>query len=218
MIVSMWMTRDVVTVDSTASIGTALRLLTARRIRRLVIVEGEGTGRRLAGIVTATDINRACPPHLNPYSAVAPDVQGVSTTVGEIMSSNVATTGPDAPIENAAAQMRDRKISALPVMRGGEVVGIITESDIFRAFISMLDSPVRGARVTFDASNDEDVFALVAECAQRHGVRVLSLVSCRQHDRPVCVVRLAGLAVDKMLDDLWASQHPMLNVLQLPQL
>jgi hypothetical protein len=62
--------------------------------------------------------------------------------------------------------MRDRKISALPVIRGSEVVGLITESDILRAFISMLDSPVRRARVTFDASNDDDVFALIAECAQ----------------------------------------------------
>jgi hypothetical protein len=113
--------------------------------------------------------------------------------------------------------MRDRKSSARPVMRGSEVVGIITESGILRAFISMLDSPVRGARVTFDASNDEDVFALVAECAQRHGVGVLSRISCRQHDMPVRVDRLAGLAVDKILDDLWASQHPMPNALQAPQ-
>jgi hypothetical protein len=109
-----------------------------------------------------------------------------------------------------------RVASALPVMRGGEVGGIITESDIFRAFISMLDSPVRGARVTFDASNDEDVFALVAECAREHGVRVLSLISSLQHERPVCVVRLAGPAVDKMLDDFWATRHPMVNVLRLP--
>lgn len=216
MIVGMWMTRNVVTAPPEMAIGAALALMVLRRIRRLPVVEGEATRPRLAGIVTESDIRRAYPADVNPCSVVAPDAPGLKTVLRDVMATAVATTTPDAPIEKAAAEMRDRRIAALPVLRERELVGLITESDIFRAFIAVLESPVRGARVTFDASGDEDVFSLVAECARRHGVRVLSLMSAQQHGKPVCVVRLAGASVDAMLDDLWASRHPMLNILHLP--
>lgn len=212
----MWMTRDVVTVPPAMPIGAALRLMAQRHIRRLPVVDGDPPHARLVGIVNIADIRRAYPAHVNPYSAVAPDAPGLVATVADTMVRSVATTTPDAPIEKAAALMRDRRIAALPVLRDSELVGLITESDIFRAFISMLDSPVPGARITFDATNDDDVFSLVAACARRHGVRVLSLMFAGQHDRPVCVVRLAGASVDMVLDDLWRSRHPMLNVLRLP--
>ncbi len=216
MIVSMWMTRDVVTARPAMPVAAALALMASRHIRRMPITEEDGPRARLVGIVTLADVRRAYPPDVNPFSVVAPDVARLSTTLGDIMSCGVVTTTPDAPVEQAARQMRDRKIAALPVVRDGELAGLITESDIFRAFIAILDSPVPGARITFDATRDDDLFGLVTECARAHGVRVLSLMSAQQHDRPVCVVRLAGASIDKMLDDLWRSQHPMLNVLRLP--
>jgi acetoin utilization protein AcuB len=215
MIVSMWMTRDVATIERLAPITTALALMGERRVRRLPVVEQRAAGEEPVGIVTATDIRRAFPADVNPFSIGAADMRDCSATVAEIMSRRLITTTPDAPIEQAAALMRDRKVGALPVVRNRSLVGLVTESDIFRAFVAILDAPGGGVRVTFDASSHEDVFGLVGECAQRHDVRVLSLISTQQHERPVCVVRLSGPGVDRMLDDLWASRHPVLNVLRL---
>ncbi len=216
MIVSMWMTREVATVEPVVPITAALAIMAKRHVRRLPVVKTEDGETHLAGMVTATDIRHAYPRDVNPFSIAALDAPGISTTVGDIMSRHVVTTAPDAPIENAAGEMRDRRISALPVVRNNSLVGLITESDIFRAFVAIMRSPEPGARITFDASEHEDLFGLVADVARAHDVLVLSLISAEQQDRPVCVVRVAGPGVEAMLDDVWSSGHAVLNVLRLP--
>lgn len=112
--------------------------------------------------------------------------------------------------------MRDQKIGALPVMHEGRMVGLITESDIFRAIVSLFSLPGKGARITFDMSNDEDVFGLIGQMARKRTVRVVSLITSVIENRPECVVRVAGDNVDKFLDDIWASGHVVLNVLRFP--
>ena len=81
------------------------------------------------------------------------------------------TTTPATPIEEAAAIMRDEKIGALPVMYEGHMVGLITESDIFRAIVSLFSLPGKGVRITFDMSRDEDVFGLIGQMAQARHAR-----------------------------------------------
>lgn len=216
MIVSMWMTREVATVEPDVPITAALVLMAKRHVRRLPVIESQDSDAHLVGMVTATDIRHAYPRDVNPFSVTAPDALEISTTIGDIMSRHVVTTAPDAPIENAAAEMRNRRIGALPVLRNAALVGLITESDIFRAFVAVMRSPEAGARITFDASRHEDLFGLVADVAREHNVRVLSLISAQEQDRPVCVVRVAGPGVDAMLDNLWSSGHAVLNVLRLP--
>jgi hypothetical protein len=95
------------------------------------------------------------------------------------------------------------------------LVGIITESDIFRAFVSMLESPRGSVRITFNMAKGEDIFGLIHRLASPRQVRVISLVSSRHHDTPVCVVRLAGGELDAFLDDIWKSGHHVLNVLRI---
>jgi acetoin utilization protein AcuB len=130
------------------------------------------------------------------------------------MSRHLVTTTPETPIEEAASLMSERKIGALPVVRERHLAGLITESDIFRAFVGFFVSAEPGARVTFDISKGEDVFSMIIASAAKRKVRVLSLVSSQQDSRPVCVVRLAGGRIEDLLDDLWASHHPVLNVVR----
>jgi len=130
------------------------------------------------------------------------------------MTEDVATIEPHTLIVDAAALMARRGIRRLPVVREERLVGLITESDIFRAFANLLTSPGGGVRITFDMSRGEDVFGLIAQVALKRGVRVVSLISSQQDNRPVCVVRLTGAGVDKLLDELWSSGHPVLNVLR----
>ena len=110
--------------------------------------------------------------------------------------------------------MTENKIGALPVLRDRKLVGLITESDIFRAFVSFFEPPERGARITFDISSGEDVFDFISREGRRRKLRILSLVSSQQDNLPVCVVRIAGNNVDALLEDLWTSGHRVINVLR----
>lgn len=215
MIVSMWMSRDLVTIGPDRSIAEAADLMARRRIRRLLVVTPQQGEPHLLGIVSATDILHAYPPEVNPFAVVVRQSPAEHTAVREIMKSKLLTVTPETPIEEAAQLMRDRKVGAFPVVRDGKLVGIITESDIFRAFASIFSSAEGGARVTFVIAKGEDAFGLVAGIAARHAVHVLSLVTSTQGDTPVCVVRLGGPGIDEMVEDLWRSEHRVLNVLRL---
>jgi len=212
MIVSMWMTKNPVTVSMQTPIADAAALMSRRRIRRLPVMESP-TATALAGILSATDILRAFPPDVNPLSMPA---NGATqhVLVEDIMRRNPITTAPDEPIEEVARVMGAQKIGSLPVLREDRLVGLITESDIFRAFVSVFNTDSSGARITFDVSQGEDTFALVSRVAVQRKVRVVSLIRSSQNDMPVCVVRITGAGVEEMLDDLWKSGHRVINVLR----
>jgi acetoin utilization protein AcuB len=210
----MWMSRDVVTVVPETSAAEAAKLMTQKRVRRLMVVEKWADGLHLLGIISAKDVIHAFPPHVNPFAIEGPDARLTPTTVSQIMTTNPRSTTPDTPIEDAAALMCAHKIGALPVLRDKTLVGIITESDIFRAFVSLFSSDEAGARITFDATQGEDVFELMGKLSKRHHLKVSSLIWTRHDELPVCVVRVAGATVDKLLDELWSSDHAVVNVLR----
>jgi len=214
MIVGMWMTRDLVTIGPDTPIAEAAALMSQKRIRRLPVVEPHSQGPHLLGIVTAKDILHAFPSGVNPFAIVGPDARLTPARASEIMSQYLQTTTPETPIEEAARLMTENKIGSLPVLREKKLVGLITESDIFRAFVSFFEPPQRGARITFDISSGENVFNFISREARRRKLRISSLISSQQHNPPVCVVRIAGNDVDPFLDDLWNSGHRVINVLR----
>ena len=214
--VSMWMTRDALTVGPETLAAEAAKLMAQNHVRRLMVVEKRADGPHLLGIVSAKDVIHAFPPHVNPFAIEGPDARLTPTTVGEIMTASPRTVTPDTPIEDAAALMCAHKIGALPVLRDQTLAGIITESDIFRAFVSLFGSDEPGARITFDATQGEDIFENISKLSKRHRLRVLSLIWTQHDQMPVCVVRVAGGDVDKMLDDLWSTGHPVVNVIRFP--
>jgi len=216
MIVRMWMSQDVATIGPDTPIIDAASLMARKGIRRLPVVDLRSKP-SLVGMVSATDIIRAFPNDVNPFAVDVEDTNATPVTAAEIMIRHVPTTTPETPIEEAAALMRDEKVGVLPVLRDERLVGLITESDVFRAFVGLLTSPQGGVRITFDMSQGEDVFGMIAQVALKRGVRVVSLLSSEQDNRPVCVVRLMGAGVDKLLDDLWGSGHLVLNVLRFPE-
>ncbi len=216
MIVSMWMTRDVVTIGPQTLVIEAAALMATRRIRRLPVVESHADGLQVIGIVAARDILHAFPPDVNPFAVLAPAANAAPVMVEHIMARHPQIIEPDAPIESAAALMDERKIGALPVVRAGRLAGLITESDIFRVFASIFASPRHGARITFDTSSGEDVFGWVSRETSRRNLRIISLISSQQDNMPVCVVRIGGNSVNEFLEDLWNSGHRVLNVLRYP--
>jgi len=214
--VSMFMTRQLVTVGPQEPIAEVAALMAQKRIRRLLVVENKPEGPALLGIITAKDILHWFPPEVNPFAVITSNARQASLTSGKIMQRDLLTTTPETPIENAATVMRDKKIGALPVLREKHLVGIITESDVFRAFVGLLTSDDHGVRITFDVSTGEDVFGLVLRASQRHHLQVSSLIRAQQENQPVCVVRVVGAAVDSFLDEIWSSGHRVLNVIRFP--
>lgn len=221
MFVSMWMTAEVQTVQPDVPLADAARLMGQQRIRRLPVLASADVDAPLVGIISSTDVLHAVPLNVNPFTGTGtpmPQAGGErALTVADVMTPNPLTTTPDAPIEMAASMMRNRKIGALPVMRHEQLVGMITESDIFRAFTSMFDLSAAGARITFDISQGEDVLPLIAELTHKHDLQVTSFVALHDHERPVCVVRVAGKDIDAMLEDVWKSHHRVESVIRLEE-
>jgi acetoin utilization protein AcuB len=210
----MWMSRTPAMVELHMPAADAAKLMAQRRVRRLLVVENWPEGPRLLGIVSAKDVIHAFPPDVNPFAIEGPDARLTPTTVSQIMSSHPLTVTPDTPIEDAAMLMCAHKIGSLPVLREKLLLGIITESDIFRAFLSLFSAAEKGARITFDVTQGEDVFELVGKLSKRHQLKVCSLIWTQHEELPVCVVRVAGEGVDKMLEELWSSGHAVVNVIR----
>ncbi len=212
MIVGMWMTRNVITIAPGTPLAEAAAIMTARRIRRLPVVEWRDAEAYPVGIVTATDILHACPPDVNPFAAALPQSPRLRMTAQDIMSRSLRTARPETPIDDAARILRDGKISTLLVVQKRRLIGLITESDIFRAFVGILESTGAGARITFAVPEQEDIFGLVAPIAIELRVRITSLMTVDQPNRKLCVVRLAGDNLDAFIDRIWKSGHTVLNV------
>ena len=215
MIVSMWMSRDLITITPETLLTEASAMMARKHIRRLPVIEYHAGTPYPVGIITATDILHAYPPDINPFAVTARDAGQGRITASQIMSRVLQTIEPETPIEEAARLMRNEKISTLLVVQKKKLAGLITESDIFRAFVKMLESTGGEVRITFDIANEEDAFYLIAPMAQKFAVHVASLMSVRQNDRQLCVIRVAGANTQDLIDELWRSGHSVLNVLRL---
>jgi len=137
-LVKHWMTSDPITITSNVTIPEAYWLMIDNKIRRLLVVDDQ----QLVGIVTIEDLRQKIP-----FTTFAMDVVKANDVltncpISRVMSLNPKTTSPDIALVEAARLMLKHNISTLPVMEREKLVGIITESDIFRAFVQMVDQSV----------------------------------------------------------------------------
>jgi len=132
-LVSDWMTREVITITPETSLKEAHDIMNAKSIRRLpVVLHG-----RVLGIVTLGDIRGAEPSKASSLSIWEMNDLLANLKVSEIMTHNPATIHENESIGEAARFMLEKKFSGLPVVdESGKLVGIITESDIFRLVVN----------------------------------------------------------------------------------
>jgi acetoin utilization protein AcuB len=126
------MTGGLITVRPETPVQQARDLMAKEKIRHLLVT---GPGGALAGIVTDRDIRLNLPSRATSLSAGEINHLLTKLTVAEIMTRSVITIGPDRPARDGAQLMLDHKIGALPVLDDGHLIGIITETDIVRAFL-----------------------------------------------------------------------------------
>lgn len=131
-LVKEWMTANPVCATTHTTLPEALQLMQERRIRRLPIVEHG----RIVGIVTRGDLRGAQPSEATSLSIFEIHYLVGRITLDRLMSKNVITVSPNTTVGEAASLMLKNKIAGLPVIENGQVVGILTESDVFRMVVS----------------------------------------------------------------------------------
>jgi acetoin utilization protein AcuB len=125
------MTEKPIVISPGGSLADAYALMFENEIRRLPVVAGD----ELVGIITLSDIQRTMPPNLEDAD-VQTRLAVVARRVGDEMTNDPVTIAPDDTIQEAAARMLEYQVSGLPVVQHDHVVGIITESDIFKLIVN----------------------------------------------------------------------------------
>ena len=144
MLVGERMSHPVITIPPDMPIVDALNLMKREKIRRAPIMK-EG---KLAGIVSDKDLLNASPSPATSLSVWEMNYLLSKITVKDVMTKKVLTVSEDTPIEEAARIMADNKIGGLPVVREDRVVGIITETDLFKILLELMGARDLGVRVT----------------------------------------------------------------------
>lgn len=194
MLVGDWMSRDVATVTGDVSMMKAGRIMREKNIRRLPVVNKDG---KLVGIVSERDLRAA-----SPSKATTLDVYEMTYLLSELKIKGIMTAEPQAirptdTVERAALIMRDRKFGSLPVVdAAGKVVGIITDTDIFRLFVSITGIDQDGIQIGLRLATNEGSLKPILDELRHHEARIISILS--SYDRVVSgqrevAIRIQGL-------------------------
>jgi len=207
---SLWMSRDLLTASPSTPVLEAARSMAQRRVRHLLVVD-PAAKHHLVGIVSSHDLYLAADAGVNPFSPRAVDRQ--ARTVAAIMTPRPLAIAPTTSIAEAARILRDKKYGALPVVDRGELVGILTEHDILRAFLRLSGADQQGYEVTATVANGVvDGIGTMHTLAQKHGLHLISASMFEQDKLHYAVVHFTGPANDAFVDDLWRSGLRILRV------
>ena len=128
-----WMSSPALVVDQSMPLPDVRQRLTQQHIRRLPVVDA---ARQLVGIVTEGDINRVSDSHITDVRDYSLYHRVADLPIGEIMTRAVVTVTPDTPIMEVARLLLEHRIGGVPVVEDGLVIGMITESDLFRLIVT----------------------------------------------------------------------------------
>lgn len=159
MLVRDKMSRNPVTTWPGASVPDALKVMQGSKVRRLPVMDPETN--KMVGIVALDDLFRVSPSPATSLSVWEVDYLLEKITVETVMTRDVITVDEDAPVEQAGRIMADNKVSGLPVMRDGELVGIITETHLFNILLELFSARNPGVRVTAKIAREKGLMAKI---------------------------------------------------------
>jgi acetoin utilization protein AcuB len=131
------MTKDPIVIRDGTPVDKAIKIMRENKVRRLPILNDKGA---LVGIVSERDLLFASPSPATSLSIYELHYLMSRIAVADVMTTEVITVTEDTPLQEAARIMADNKIGGLPVERKGELVGIITETDLFKIFLELLET------------------------------------------------------------------------------
>jgi len=207
MLVRDWMTKDPHTVPPSTPVMEAMQALREAGYRRLPVVK-DG---KLLGIVTDRDLKEATPSKATSLSVYELNYLLSKLTLKDVMRTPVITIGPDEAIEQAALTMEEHRVSGLPVVDRGAVVGILTITDLLRAFVDFLGLREGGRRVTVDMADAPGSLAKAAAAAPPSNVEAIVTAGAADGRRHL-VFRVAGEGADGFPDRLRALGIAVVDV------
>jgi acetoin utilization protein AcuB len=170
MLVGERMSRPVISVSPDAPIHDVLAMFKKEHIRRAPVLK-DG---KLVGIISQGDLLNASPSPVSSLSIWEMNYLLSKVTVKRVMSKKVITVDVDTPIEEAARIMADTKIGGLPVLNNGRVVGMITETDLFKVFLELMGARDKGIRVTATIDDKPGELAKVTKAIAEAGGNFVS--------------------------------------------
>ncbi len=214
------MTKDPITITRQTTVAEALELMRRSSVRRLPVMENG----KLIGIVTDRDLSEVSPSPATALSVFEINYLLAKMKVGDVIpkKQNVITIPPDALLEEAALLMRENKVGALPVCENGKLVGIITETNIFDAFIDLLGVRDAGIRITIETEDKPGVLADLTEVIRDYGANISRVAVFRDEaeDDPkvLVVIRLTIDDATKITDVLKEHGYKVVSVINYEDL
>jgi len=175
MLIKDWMTKEPITIGEDTSMIKAIHIMKERRFRRLPVVS---QGEKLVGMVTDRDLKEA-----SPSKATTLDVHELYYLLAELQVKEIMTRNPihvseDDTVEHAAQLMLENTISGLPVVdKAGNLTGIITQSDIFRAFMHITGILQGGVQFGLRLADRPGILKEMADLLRARGGRMVSLLT-----------------------------------------
>jgi len=208
MLVNERMSKRPITVTEDTPVDEALKLMRDKKVRRLPVLDKKG---ELVGIVSEKDLLYVSPSPATSLSIFEIHYLLSQLKVGEIMTRDVITVSEYTPLEEAARIMDDNKIGGLPVMRDGKLVGIVTESDLFKTFVEILGARDQGVRLSMLVSDQPGILADITRAIADMGGNIVSLGTFLGEDptNRLITVKVADVAEDQFVAEM---EHLVLKV------
>ncbi|HEX9331843.1 MAG TPA: CBS and ACT domain-containing protein, partial [Anaerolineales bacterium] len=191
MFVGERMSRPVISLSPETPVNEALAMFREEHIRRAPVMK-EG---KLLGIVSERDLLNASPSPVTSLSIWELNYLISKVTVKSVMSKKVVTVDQDTPIEEAARIMADKKIGGVPVVSAGKVVGIITETDLFKILLELMGARQKALRVTASIEDKPGQLARLTKAIAQAGGNFISfgIFSGRDANSKVVTFKVEGL-------------------------
>ncbi len=199
MLVGERMTRNPFTATPDMPVSEALGLIRREKVRRLPVLNKPHG--KLVGIVSEKDLLYASPSPATSLSMWEINYLLAKLKVRGVMTEPVITVSEGEPLENAARIMVDNKIGGLPVMRKETLVGIITETDLFKIFIELFGAREKGVRVTMLIPTIKGELAkITTEIAKRNG-NIIALGTFLGNDptNSLCTIKVEDIPADELV-------------------
>jgi acetoin utilization protein AcuB len=203
--VQNWMTSDVITVDPETSIVKVSQILKKHKIRRLPVLSGG----RLLGMITDEDVKEASPSMATTLTADELYHLLAETKAKDIMKSNPTTIRPDQTVEVAALKMLEHKVTGIPVVtEKGELVGIISQGDVFRVLTSITGIYQGGIQFAFNLEDRAGSIKEVADVIREFKGRIVSILSMsnpadeRYRHVYIRIKEISEVNLEKMIEKL----------------
>ena len=213
MLVRDRMTTQLITVQPETTHKQASELMKEHHIHHLPVIDKQG---HLVGMVVEEDLLAAQPSPATTLSIY--EIHGLLSKlqVRQIMTHPVYTTPPDCPLEEAARLMIDQGVGSLPVMENDTIVGIITDTDIFEALVSLLGGGQTGARFTLQVADQPGVLAKVAQVVANAGGNVVGVTAWYREGKAHITIKEHGANFEQLRPGLDSLDAEIVDVRERP--